>query len=139
MAIDRQATPIITNQDSDRLSALAESQYSKRAEISEALLQELARAQLVEPREVPPQVVTMNSRVQVREADSQTTREYSLVYPGNEDISRGNLSIMTPVGTALLGMSEGETLSWTTRSGQAKKLTVVKILYQPEAAGQYDL
>ena len=64
---------------------------------------------------------------------------FTLVYPCDEDFSIGYLSILTPAGTALIGLSEGETLAWIARDGQTRELTVVEILFQPEANGRFDL
>lgn len=136
-----QASPsiVLTARDSERLTAFAAVQNGQLADVCRILALEIERAMIVEPEKVPPDVVTMNTRVTVRDEGTGRTRVYTLVYPGDEDISIGNLSILTPVGTALIGLSEGETLAWTTRDGQEKELTVVEILYQPEANGRFDL
>lgn len=136
-----QASPsiVLTARDSERLTAFAAVQNGQLADVCRILALEIERAMIVEPEKVPPDVVTMNTRVAVRDEGTGRTRVYTLVYPGDEDISIGNLSILTPVGTALIGLSEGETLAWTTRDGQEKELTVVEILYQPEANGRFDL
>lgn len=129
----------LTHRDHERLSALAAGQNGRFAEISDALAQELELARIVDPTSVPANVVTMNSRVAVRDGGSGKRLEFTLVYPGNEDISTGKLSVLTPVGTALIGLSEGKTARWVTRDGQTKDLTVIEVLYQPEADGRYDL
>lgn len=133
------ASIVLTERDNERLSMLAASQDGPFIEISRILAQELDRALIVEPAKIPPNVITMNSRVTVRDEVTGKTRVFTLVYPGQEDISIGNLSILTPAGAALIGLIEGETLSWITRDGQTKELTVVEILYQPEANGRFDL
>ena len=137
--IQASSSIVLTARDSERLSAFAAVQNGQLTEVSRVLALELERAVIVEPANVPPDVVTMNSRVTVRDEGTGNERIYTLVYPGDEDISIGNLSILTPAGAALIGLSEGETLAWTTRDGQTKELTVVEILYQPEANGRFDL
>jgi regulator of nucleoside diphosphate kinase len=118
---------------------LAATQNGQHAEVRRILAHELEFAQIVEPEKVPPSVVTMNTRVIVREEGTGKTRTFTLVYPGDENIAIGNLSILTPAGAALIGLAEGETLAWITRDGQTKEMTVVEILYQPEANGRWDL
>lgn len=129
---------IVTDRDHERLFGLA-NRYDQLNEVSRMLAQELENAKVVDATEIPATVVTMNSQVTVREEDTGKVRTYTLVYPGEADISAGKLSILTPVGTALIGLSEGETMEWTTRDGRSKELTVVKVLYQPEADGRFDL
>ena len=129
----------VTKQDHQRLNALAAHKSAGSCGIFEVLTFELERAHVVEPTEIPADVVTMRSRVVVYENDSERDRIYTLVYPGEEDISIGYISILTPVGAALIGLSAGQSLSWTTRDGRTKELTVRSILYQPEADGRFDL
>jgi regulator of nucleoside diphosphate kinase len=130
---------VITNRDHERLSALAVAQHGPLTQVSRTLALELDLAEVVEPTKVPPSTVTMNSRVLVRDEGTGKELVFTLVYPSNEDISIGNLSILTPAGVALIGLAKGETLAWITRDGQTKELTVVEILYQPEANGRLDL
>ncbi len=136
-----QNTPsiVLTDRDNERLSALAAGQKGPDAAVGQILAQELEYAAIVEPAKVPANVVTMNSRVTVRDETNGKTQIFTLVYPVDEDISIGNLSVLTPAGTALIGLSEGETLAWTARDGQTRELTVVAVLYQPEANGRFDL
>ncbi len=99
---------------------------------------ELKRASVVEPSEIPADVVTMNSQVQFRDLDTMEQMTYRLVFPKDADVDAGAISILAPVGTALLGYSEGSTVEWTVPSGK-RRLEIVKVLYQPEAAGDYSL
>ncbi len=103
-----------------------------------ALQGELERARVVAPDQVPPDVVTMNSRVVLRDADSGDEITCTLVFPVDADMSKGAVSVLAPVGTAILGYREGDTIEWRVPSGQ-KRFTVEKILYQPEAAGDFEL
>lgn len=130
---------VLTCTDHQRLSAFAGSARNGFPQVSEALSLELERARIVEPSQIPANVVTMNARLTVREEQTGKTRTFTLVYPREEDSRVGKLSVLTPAGVALLGLSAGDTATWTTRDGQVKRLTVCEVLYQPEAAGHFDL
>lgn len=99
---------------------------------------EMERALVVEPMQIPADVITMNSRVLLRDAASGEDLELTLVYPKDADIDAGKISVQAPVGTALLGYRVGDTIEWKVPSGVARFL-VVEMLYQPEAAGDYHL
>src|SRR5690606_6006791 len=94
-------------------------------EIADRLSAELARARIVEKSEAAPTLVTMGARVSFRDEESGEVREVTLVYPKDQDLARGRLSVLTPVGTALLGLSAGQSIPWKTRDGRWKTLTVV--------------
>jgi len=130
-------TPItVTRLDLQRLERLLDSldEYGPAAEALEA---ELARATVVGHEEVPPGVVTMNSTVRCREEGSGKEYHLTLVYPA--DIGgEGKVSILAPVGTALLGLTTGQTIDWPAPSGKTLKLTLLEVEYQPEAAGDFD-
>ena len=104
---------------------------------AEALEKELARAQVVGHDEVPSGVVTMNSRVHCREESSGKDYHLTLVYPQDAG-GEGKVSILAPVGSALLGLSVGQHIDWPVPSGKQLKLTLLAVEYQPEAAGEYD-
>ena len=128
------APPIILTQlDLQRLERLLDS-LDDYGPAAEALEQELSRAQIVERSEMPAGVVTMNSRVHC--LDEGTGKEYhlTLVYPHDAG-KEGTVSVLAPVGTALLGMSVGQHIDWPTLAGKVIKLTLLAIEYQPEAAG----
>lgn len=128
------APPIIlTKLDLQRLERLLDS-LDDYGPAAEALEQELSRAQIVERSEMPAGVVTMNSRVHC--LDEGTGKEYhlTLVYPHDAG-KEGTVSVLAPVGTALLGMSVGQHIDWPTPAGKIIKLTLLAIEYQPEAAG----
>jgi regulator of nucleoside diphosphate kinase len=104
---------------------------------------ELQRAVVVNPTEIPKDVVTMNSRVRLRDLDSGEAVVFSLVYPSFAyrpvaDVTEMTVSILAPVGTAILGYRVGDTIEWDVPSG-VRRLKVEDVLYQPEASGQYDL
>ncbi len=126
---------IITRLDLQRLERLLDSldEYGPGAE---ALEKELARAQVVGHDEVPAGVVTMNSRVHCREEGSGKDWHLTLVFP--EDAGgEGRVSILAPVGSALLGLSVGQQIDWPGPGGKSLKLTLLAVEYQPEAAGAY--
>lgn len=104
-----------------------------------ALQDELDRAeQIVAHDQVPAGVVTMNSRVHCREESSGKDYHLTLVYP--KDAGReGNVSILAPIGCALLGLSVGDQIDWPAPGGKTLKLTLLAVEYQPEADGNYDL
>lgn len=99
---------------------------------------ELERAHVVDPKEVPSDVVTMNTRVVLRDVGSGAEMTCTLVFPRDADMAKGAVSVLAPVGTAILGYREGDTIEWTVPSGP-KRFTVERILYQPEAAGDFEL
>jgi regulator of nucleoside diphosphate kinase len=102
------------------------------------LERELERAVVVKPDQVPPTVVTMNSEVEVLDLDSGERRTLTLVFPALAGIEAGRVSVLAPLGTALLGSNQGAGVTWQTPRGQ-RRLRVERIVYQPEAAGRFDL
>lgn len=125
----------ITRLDLQRLERLLDG-LDEFGPAAEALEAELSRAQVVGHDEIPPGVVTMNSTVRCREESSGKEYTLTLVYP--EDVAgEGKVSILAPVGTALLGLTIGQTIDWPAPSGKTLKLTLLEIEYQPEAAGDY--
>lgn len=99
---------------------------------------ELARARVVDPRKVPPSVVMMNSKVVLRDRDTAEEMTYRLAFPKDADIETGAISVLAPIGTAILGYAEGDIVEWPVPSGM-RRIRIEKILYQPEAAGDYHL
>ena len=99
---------------------------------------EMERALVVEPRQIPADVITMNSRVLLRDAETGEELDLTLVFPKDADIDVGKISVQAPVGTALLGYRVGDIIEWRVPSGIAR-FQVVEMLYQPEAAGDYHL
>jgi regulator of nucleoside diphosphate kinase len=104
----------------------------------ETLRKELARAKVVPQKDIPPSVVTMNSRVHLRILDSGEEMVCSLVSPDDADIGQNKMSVLAPVGTALLGYRVGDIVEWEVPAGLIK-LRIEEVLYQPEAAGDYHL
>lgn len=126
---------VVTSQDLQRLQALIRSSGSDAVE---RLDEELARARVVAPREVPFDVVTMNSDVVYEDAASGAQRSVRLVYPDAVDATRGWISILSPLGAALLGLRVGQEVDWRLPQG-TRRVRVVDVPYQPEASGDYTL
>lgn len=130
-------TIYITQQDMNRLRSLIESMKSSREDLK-ALSAELEQAKVVAPSEVPPDVITMNSKAQVRDLDDNELMTYTLVFPGKANVDEGLISVLAPIGTAMLGHRVEDEFEWHVPAG-AIRLRVEKVLYQPEAAGHYNL
>ncbi|HEU4685800.1 MAG TPA: nucleoside diphosphate kinase regulator [Nitrospira sp.] len=103
----------------------------------EALQHELDRAHIVEPTAIPSDVVTMNSRVRLKNLDPGQESELTLVFPSNADLEHHKISVLAPVGTAILGCRVGDSVDWPVPAG-IRKMAIEEVLYQPEAAGRYD-
>lgn len=130
----------ITRFDKTRLMRLLRSldaAAENRGEI-EDLERELERGAEVESTEVAPDVVTMNSTVRVTDLDANTTHLYTIVFPGDADFERGRISILSPLGTALLGYRAGDVVMWEMPRG-TRRLRIEELVYQPEAAGDFHL
>ncbi|MEE4106277.1 nucleoside diphosphate kinase regulator [Pseudomonas viridiflava] len=127
---------ILTRLDVQRLESLIDSQGDSMPGI-QALQAELDRAeQVVGHDEVPEGVVTMNSRVHCREESSGKDYHLTLVYPKDAGVE-GTVSVLAPMGSALLGLQVGQHIDWPAPGGKTLKLTLLAVEYQPEAAGEY--
>lgn len=102
------------------------------------LTEELLRAEVVEPLKIPRDVVTMNSLVKFRDMETREVYMYSIVYPANSDFENGRISVLAPIGMALLGYRVGDVVEWPVPAGM-RRLKVEEVLFQPEAAGQFEL
>ena len=100
----------------------------------EILVRELLRANIVDEREIPAHVVTMGSRVEFREAENAISTVATLVYPGDAGLYEDAVSVLTPIGAILLGLSEGQSMRYPGPDGKPKTISVMKVLHQPEAA-----
>ena len=116
---------VIRAADEDRLAELANSLLDSRPELGEELLAELARAQLASDDALPANTVQMGATV-TYEADGRT-RQVTLVYPAEANIDAGCISVATPIGTALLGLAEGQSIEWTARDGRRQQLTILSV------------
>ena len=104
----------------------------------DSLAKELQNAEVVESKKMRPDVVTMNSRVVLRDVQTSKQVAYTLVFPKNANPEEGAISILAPVGTAILGYAKGDVIEWPVPSG-TRSLAIEEILYQPEAAGDFHL
>ncbi|RYZ09069.1 MAG: nucleoside diphosphate kinase regulator [Myxococcales bacterium] len=132
--------PTLTDFDFRRLDALFDRirrQVAPPPTLS-VLERDLGRAVVVPPDQVPSTVVTMNSRAVVLDLDNQERRELTLVFPSSADIEAGRVSVLAPLGSALIGSREGSDISWRTPRGE-RRMRVERVVYQPEAAGRFDL
>ena len=138
----KEATIYITEVDRQRLERLIElaGERSRRAnhQYLAGLEEELERAETVAPADVPADVITMRSKVRLKDLDTGKEMVYVLVFPSEANYDEGKISVLAPVGTAMLGYRVGDTIEWEVPSGM-RRLRVEELLYQPEAAGDYNL
>ncbi|HEX7126129.1 MAG TPA: nucleoside diphosphate kinase regulator [Thermodesulfobacteriota bacterium] len=136
------ATPdiVITDRDKERLVHVVEAWMDRPpfAEMADFLDAELARAEVVPPEAIEPTVATMNSRVEYEDATTGQRRCVTIAFPDQAGGAE-RVSVLSPVGAALLGLSEGQEIAWHTSDGRARRIRLLKVHFQPEAAGQYDL
>ena len=100
--------------------------------------EELSRAHVVDSKEIPADVITMNSTVCIQDMETDQEETYTLVFPGYANHDENKISIFAPVGTALLGYKEGDVIEWPVPGG-VRKLKVKQVVYQPESSGHYHL
>lgn len=128
---------LISAVDADRLESLLDSlpgnAFMGRAELES----ELARAQVVDPKDIPPTVVTMNSTVRFKVESSKDEFELTLVYPKDADSSGNTISILAPVGSALLGLAQGDEIEWPKPGGGVLRVQIIAVTYQPERSGDF--
>jgi len=127
---------MLTSQDLDRLEALLDTLPAGSFPGKSELQAELDRAEVVSPEAVSPDVVTMNSKVRFA-LESGEEFCLTLVYPKDMDGSAERISILAPVGSALLGLSVGEHIEWPRPGGGMMKVQLVEVIYQPERAGEF--
>ena len=128
----------VTSNDRQRLLQLARAVDSRdRSDLAD-LLDELGRAEVVPSGEIPADVVTMNSRVRLVDLDRGVAREYTLVYPNEADADAGKVSVVAPLGAAMIGYRTGDEIEWDLPGGR-RRFRVDAVLYQPEAAGDSHL
>jgi len=131
----------ITEFDLRRLQQLLEeashTNFRGREDLAD-LNAELARAKIVAPETVSHNVITMNSTVVLLDLETGDEETYTLVFPETADIAAGRISVLAPIGTAMLGYEVGDTFEWVVPAGR-RRLQIKEILYQPEAAGDFHL
>jgi regulator of nucleoside diphosphate kinase len=121
--------PRITLSDTDyeRLSALVTAAMTSAPQLAEVLAAEIARAQVLAADKCPRDVVSMHSEVEFRDDTTGRVQSMQLVYPNESDVSKRKLSVLTPVGAALIGVRAGESITWETPTGDLRKLTVLSV------------
>lgn len=117
---------IVSDADYERLTSLATASLERLPEVAEELLAEMERARIVRDGSVPADVVRMGSTVMFRSDDGRE-RTVTLVYPVDEDSTAHKISVMTPVGAALIGLGEGQSINWKARDGRRHELVVVTV------------
>jgi regulator of nucleoside diphosphate kinase len=131
---------VLTATDERRLAQLLQAKANELEGSTLELLEgELQRARIVESSQIPDDVVTMNSIVSFEDLETGQRSEVTLVYPSAGSGTGGRVSILAPIGSALLGLSVGDSIEWPMPDGRARRLRVTAVHYQPEAEGQLDL
>lgn len=126
-------TIVVSDVDYERLANLAASFSDRLPDLADELQSELDRARVVAAGAMPADVVRMGSTVEFR-ADGGMHRTVTLVFPGDADIATNRISVLTPIGTALLGLAAGQSIRWKTRDGREQELTVASV--QPPVFGK---
>jgi regulator of nucleoside diphosphate kinase len=132
---------LLTKLDYTRIKKSIETALDQRTvtqKEADGLLHELNSAQLVESYEIPPDIVTMNSIVRLKFLKQNKEVEFQIVYPEDADSSSNKISIFSPIATALIGYKVGDEIEWFVPAGLTK-MKIVKIIYQPEKAGEFQL
>jgi regulator of nucleoside diphosphate kinase len=140
--VTKQATIYVSESDRERLGNLIEfiRNQGERSNVGYAkrLEDELEFAETVAPEQIPPDVVTMRSKVRLKDLDTKDERIYSIVFPSEADAEEGKISVLAPLATAILGYRRGATVEFQA-PGRLRRLQILQILYQPESAGDKDL
>jgi regulator of nucleoside diphosphate kinase len=118
---------ILTSADYEKLSVFANAAANTMPEVAAELAEELDRAHVLSPGRHPVDTVCMGCEVDFRDDVTGRIQTVILVYPNEADISKGRISVLTPIGTALIGLPVGKSIDWTTRNGESKRLTVLQV------------
>jgi regulator of nucleoside diphosphate kinase len=132
----KKRTIIMTDADHEELSCAirAVDKLSKRGRVEmSSLAAELARAEIVDAHDIPPDVITMNSRAELLDLDTGERMEFTLVFPNEADIEASKISILAPLGTAMLGYRVGDEFEWNVPYA-VRRLKVIAVRFQPEAS-----
>lgn len=122
---------MVSEADYDRLVSLAAAAEDRAPDVASMLQTEMERAKIVPADAFPAHVVQMGSTVEFR-FDTGPQRRVTLVFPGEADFAQGRISVLTPIGAALIGLSPGQSIAWTARDGRRHRLTVLSVA-QPDA------
>jgi regulator of nucleoside diphosphate kinase len=118
---------VVNTEDHRLLTKLAYAGINEASTVADDLLYELDRASVVPPEQLSPDIVRMGSTVRFRTTDGDQ-REVTLVFPAEADIDRNCISVMTPIGAALIGLRKGQSITWLTRDGRKQVLTVLRVI-----------
>jgi len=122
---------VVSEADYQRLTNLAAAIEERAPDVAGVLQAEMDRARVVPAASFPADVVQMGSTVEFR-SDTGQERRVTLVYPGEADLAQGKISILTPIGAALIGLSPGQSIAWAARDGRRRHLTVLRVA-QPDS------
>ncbi|MDD5205325.1 MAG: nucleoside diphosphate kinase regulator [Desulfobacterales bacterium] len=131
----------VTEQDMERLEPILASAHQKNGHEKEnlrRLSEDLERARVVDARHIPPDVVAMNSRVHAVDANSGEEMIFTLVFPEAADFSQGRISVLAPIGSAVLGYRAGDVVEWKVPAG-TRRLKIVRVLGRPEKEEDQEL
>ncbi|HSH47088.1 MAG TPA: nucleoside diphosphate kinase regulator [Halomonas sp.] len=132
-----QRPPLIINRlDAERLQRLIDDAETG-LEVADALEAELERGEVLDPRDIPEDVVSMNSQIEFTDIGKGRRFTRTLVYPHSLSTTEDGISVMAPVGAALLGLRIGDSIEWPLPSGETATLRIESILWQPEREGQF--
>ncbi len=133
-----QPSIIVSSNDLERLEGLLTLPAFRSRSDLDGLREELERADVREPEDMPADVITMNSRARFLEEGTGREYELTLAYPKDANAAESRVSIFSPAGSALLGLSAGQTIDWKTADGKSIRLKVLEVTWQPEAHGDFD-
>ncbi|MCG7394171.1 nucleoside diphosphate kinase regulator [Microvirga sp. ACRRW] len=124
---NRKPAITLTATDHEKLSVLADAASHSMPEVAAELAEEIDRARVLTKGKHPADTVCMGCEVEFRDDMTGRVQNVTLVYPNEADIAKGRISILTPIGTALIGLPVGKSIDWTTRNGETKRLTVLQV------------
>lgn len=128
MTIERtKPTIILSAADYERLSTLAHAARKRMPDLADELAEEIGRARVLAKGDHPQHIVCMNSEVEFRDDTTGKVQKVTLVYPEEADISQRKVSVLTPVGTALIGLKNRDSITWETPNGELRQLTVLSV------------
>jgi regulator of nucleoside diphosphate kinase len=120
-------TIILSAEDYERLSVLAHAARKRMPDLADELADEIGRAHVLAKGKHPRHIVRMNSEVEFRDETTGKVQRLMLVYPQEADISQRRISVLTPVGTALIGLRTGDSITWEAPDGELRRLTVLSV------------
>jgi regulator of nucleoside diphosphate kinase len=138
----KQTNIYITMPDHERLTKLIQIAREREGDANrkylDSLEEELERAEVVQQKDIPPDVITMRSTVRLKDLDSSEEMTYQLTFPTEANFDEGKISVLAPIGTAMIGYRHRDVIEWEVPSG-VRRLRVEDVLYQPESKGEYHL